>query len=218
MTTEALIKPNYHHGSLREALIHAAILRLQADGVAKLSLRALAADVGVSPTAVYRHFEDKLALLAAIASDGFMGLTLSMQQQLGTEPCDTLTALQRIGVGYIDYAIHHPAHYRLMFGQRMVERDRFPDLKKCSSASFAMLRNTIKQGLEQGIFQPLPLDMLTTCAWSLVHGMSMLCIDGLVDYTPVTSGADKNLDFLAQSVTHLLANGLLHPDYKRTLL
>ncbi|MBK7300678.1 MAG: TetR family transcriptional regulator [Moraxellaceae bacterium] len=71
MTTDALIKPNYHHGSLREALIAAAILRLQADGMAKLSLRALAADVGVSPTAVYRHFEDKFALLAAIASDGF---------------------------------------------------------------------------------------------------------------------------------------------------
>ncbi|MBK7300679.1 MAG: WHG domain-containing protein [Moraxellaceae bacterium] len=39
-----------------------------------------------------------------------------------------MTALQRIGMGYIDYAIHHPAHYRLMFGQRMVERQRFPDL------------------------------------------------------------------------------------------
>jgi hypothetical protein len=105
-----------------------------------------------------------------------------------------------------------------MFGQRMVERDRFPELKQCSSASFAMLRNTIKQGLEQGMFQPLPLDMLTTCAWSLVHGMSMLCIDGLVAYDPANTAQYKNLDFLAQSVTHLLANGLLHPDYKRTLL
>jgi AcrR family transcriptional regulator len=69
--TQDLLKPNYHHGSLRDALLDAALVRLQADGVAKLSLRALAADVGVSPTAVYRHFEDKSALLATIASDGF---------------------------------------------------------------------------------------------------------------------------------------------------
>ena len=127
VTTDALIKPTYHHGSLREALIAAAILRLQADGIAKLSLRGLAADVGVSPTAVYRHFEDKLALLAAIACDGFSGLTRNMQKYLGAESTDAMTALQRIGMGYIDYAIHHPAHYRLMFGQRMVERQRFPD-------------------------------------------------------------------------------------------
>jgi AcrR family transcriptional regulator len=58
--TQDLLKPSYHHGSLRDALLDAALVRLQADGVAKLSLRALAADVGVSPTAVYRHFEDKL--------------------------------------------------------------------------------------------------------------------------------------------------------------
>jgi hypothetical protein len=51
-----------------------------------------------------------------------------MQQYLGEEFCDAMTALQRIGMGYIDYAIHHPAHYRLMFGQRMVERKRFPEL------------------------------------------------------------------------------------------
>ena len=143
MTTDALIKSNYHHGSLREALISAAIHRLQADGVAKLSLRGLAADVGVSPTAVYRHFEDKLALLAAIACDGFSGLTRNMQKYLGTEPTDAMTSLQRIGMGYIDYAIHHPAHYRLMFGQRMVERERFPDLYQTSAASFAMLGDAI---------------------------------------------------------------------------
>ena len=85
----AVISKNYHHGSLRDALLEAALQRLQADGVVKLSLRGLAADVGVSPTAVYRHFEDKSALLAAIACDGFIGLTQYMQQHLvGYMPCD----------------------------------------------------------------------------------------------------------------------------------
>ena len=209
VTTDALIKPTYHHGSLREALITAAIHRLQADGIAKLSLRALAADVGVSPTAVYRHFEDKLALLAAIACDGFSGLTHNMHKYLGSEPTDAMTALQRIGMGYIDYAIHHPAHYRLMFGQRMVERERFPDLYQTSAASFAMLRNNMQRGLDEKLFKPLPVDLLTTTAWSLVHGLSMLSIDGLVKYP-----SDENLDLLAQMVTRLLADGLLLPEHQ----
>lgn len=198
------LKPNYHHGSLRDALLDAALVRLQDDGVAKLSLRALAADVGVSPTAVYRHFEDKLALLAAIASDGFTGLTRNMQQYLGEQPCDAMIALQRIGMGYIDYAIKHPAHYRLMFGQRMVERQRFPELYQSSTKSFAMLRNNMQRGLDEQVFKPLPVELLTTTAWSLVHGLSMLCIDGLVAYP-----SSNDLDTLAQTVTRLLADGLL---------
>jgi AcrR family transcriptional regulator len=203
--TQDLLKPNYHHGSLRDALLDAALVRLQADGVAKLSLRALAADVGVSPTAVYRHFEDKSALLATIASDGFTGLTRNMQQYLGEEACDAMTALQRIGMGYIDYAIHHPAHYRLMFGQRMVERKRFPELYQSSNNSFTMLRNNMQRGLDENIFKPLPVELLTTTAWSLVHGLSMLCIDGLVNYP-----SSNYLDTLAQTVTRLLADGLLN--------
>ncbi|HNA22145.1 MAG TPA: TetR/AcrR family transcriptional regulator, partial [Agitococcus sp.] len=156
MKKENIIKEHYHHGSLRDALISAAVQRLQSDGIAKLSLRALAADVGVSPTAVYRHFEDKSALLAAIACDGFVGLTQNMHKYLGHEPCDALVALKRIGIGYVDYAIHHPAHYRLMFGQRMVERARYPDLFQASNTSFAMLRNTIKRGIDEQLFRDLP--------------------------------------------------------------
>jgi AcrR family transcriptional regulator len=203
-TNELSTKAGYHHGSLRDALINAALLRLQADGVAKLSLRSLAADVGVSPTAVYRHFADKQALLAAIACDGFVGMTRHMQRQLGSEPCDTLTALQRIGVGYVDYAAHHPAHYRLMFGQRMVERKRFPDLYQASTASFAMLRDNIQRGLDEGVFKPLPIDLLTTTAWALVHGMAMLTIDGLASIPP------QHMQMLAGQVSQVLAEGLLH--------
>ena len=200
----AVISKNYHHGSLRDALLEAALQRLQADGVAKLSLRGLAADVGVSPTAVYRHFGDKSALLAAIACDGFIGLTQNMQQHLvGYTPCDALAALQRIGIGYVDYAVRHPAHYRLMFGQRMVERQRFPDLYHASSDCFAVLRNTIKRGLDEQQFKNLPLEVLTTTAWALVHGMAMLSIDGLVQYPP------QQLNVLAAQMQDALAHGLL---------
>lgn len=205
MNNSVVINKNYHHGSLRDALLEAALKRLQADGVAKLSLRGLAADVGVSPTAVYRHFEDKSALLAAIACDGFVGLTQNMFKYLGQEPCDALIALKRIGIGYVDYAIHHPAHYRLMFGQRMVERARYPDLFQASNTSFAMLRNTIKRGIDEQLFKNLPLEVMTMTAWSLVHGMAMLTIDGLVKHPNQTDA----LMAIANQVQDTLAHGLL---------
>ncbi len=206
MKKESFVKENYHHGSLHDALIGAAVQQLQKDGVAKLSLRALAAEVGVSPTAVYRHFEDKSALLAAIACDGFVGLTQNMLKYLGQEPCDALSALKRIGIGYVDYAIHHPAHYRLMFGQRMVERARYPDLYQASNISFATLRNTIKRGIDEKIFRDLPLEIMTMTAWSLVHGMAMLTIDGCLVRPPNQSEA---LIAIADQVQDTLAHGLL---------
>lgn len=205
MKKESTAKESYHHGSLRDALISAAVQRLQADGVAKLSLRGLAADVGVSPTAVYRHFEDKSALLAAIACDGFVGLTQNMHKHLGQEPCDSLTALKKIGVGYVDYAIHHPAHYRLMFGQRMVERTRYPDLYQASNDCFATLRNMIKRGIDEQLFKNLPLETMTMTAWALVHGMAMLAIDGLIKY----SNQASVLMAIANQVQDTLAHGLL---------
>jgi len=205
MKKETIVKEHYHHGSLRDALISAAVQRLQDDGVAKLSLRGLAADVGVSPTAVYRHFEDKSALLAAIACDGFIGLTQNMIRYLGQEPTDALTALKRIGIGYVDYAIHHPAHYRLMFGQRMVERARYPDLYQASNTSFATLRNMIKRGIDEQLFRDLPLDVMTMTAWSLVHGMAMLTIDCLVKQP----NQEDALLLIANQVQDTLAYGLL---------
>ncbi|MBK7300680.1 MAG: hypothetical protein IPI79_10210 [Moraxellaceae bacterium] len=62
----------------------------------------------------------------------------------------------------------------------------------------------MQRGLDEKLFKPLPVDLLTTTAWSLVHGLSMLSIDGLVKYP-----SDENLDLLAQTVTRLLADGLL---------
>jgi len=114
---------NYHHGNLRSALIGTALNALEQDGPAALSLRALARSVGVSATAVYRHFANKDDLLAAIATEGFEGLSAEMTARLAQEPdADTLRRLVILGEGYVNYAVAHPAHYRLMFGKRMVER------------------------------------------------------------------------------------------------
>jgi AcrR family transcriptional regulator len=190
----------YHHGDLRRALLDAALARLGDGETGQLKLRALAGDAGVSPTAVYRHFADKEALLAAIATEGFEGLR--RETLAGGEGArDPLTRLHGIGCGYVRFAREHPAHYRLMFGPRMLDRQRHPELERAAGASYAVLEDTVREGVDAGVLAPPDVALLSTTAWSLVHGLALLIIDGLID-------PDRADDALTQRITGLLATGM----------
>ncbi len=190
----------YHHGDLRRALLDAALARL-ADGEAgQLKLRALAGDAGVSATAVYRHFADKEALLAAIATEGFEGLRHETRAG-GEDARDPVARLHGIGCGYVRFAREHPAHYRLMFGPRMLDREQHPELERAAGASYAVLEDTVREGVEAGVLAPADAALLSTAAWSLVHGLALLIIDGLID-------PERADDALTERITGLLATGM----------
>lgn len=198
-----LHKSTYHHGDLSRALLDAALDRLASGGAADVSLRGLARDVGVSPTAVYRHFSDKDELLAAIATEGFQGLrveTLAGGKEGGE---DLEGRLLGIGRGYVRFAREHPAHYRLMFGPQMVDKARHPSLDEAAGASYAVLEDAIRAGVEADMLTPPDVRLLSTAAWSLVHGLAMLIIDGLVDSKLAN-------DAMVGRITGLLAAGMEH--------
>jgi len=107
----------YHHGALREALIEAGLAALeQGDVAGDISLRALARSVGVSPTAVYRHFPDKRALLAALAAEGLNRLG-EAQARAAKEAGGGAAGFSASGRTYVRFALAHPALFRLMFSQ-----------------------------------------------------------------------------------------------------
>lgn len=204
MTAQA---SHYHHGNLRDALIGAALEELQENGPAGLSLRALARAVGVSATAVYRHFANKDELLADIATEGFQGLSAEMTALLRREPdADALRRLEILGEGYVRYAVTHPAHYRLMFGKRMLEREAYPALKKAAAQSYGMLETAVADAVASGALPAMPVAMLSTLAWSLVHGLSSLNNDGLLSDKTLPAGAELGRTFsrmLARSLSGL---------------
>src|SRR5262245_45006102 len=70
----------YHHGDLRRALLQEALRTIHANGVQALTLRAVGQQLGVSRTALYRHFADKSALLAAVAGEGFRTLREDLEE------------------------------------------------------------------------------------------------------------------------------------------
>src|SRR4249920_4021059 len=115
--TRAARKPNrpYHHGNLRRGLLDEALATIRAEGVDGLTLREIGARLGVSRTALYRHFADKRALLAAVATEGFRTLRLQLVAAW-EEGGRGRAAFESMGVAYVRFAVGNPSYYRVMFG------------------------------------------------------------------------------------------------------
>jgi AcrR family transcriptional regulator len=150
----------YHHGDLPPALLKAAGKILEKEGIAGLSLRELARRAGVSHSAPYRHFPDRDALLAALATEGFALLRERLESKAGPESA----------AAYVRFALDNPQRFRLMFGGQ-IAYDRYPGLREQANAAYAGLEKQFSQyGSEAGI--------AAAAAWSLVHGLSHLLLDG----------------------------------------
>jgi AcrR family transcriptional regulator len=169
----ATAKKAYHHGELRESLLEAAELLLEEEGPVGLSLRKVGRRLGVTPGAPYRHFEDKDALLAALAVRGFERLRERMlAEQDGSANGEE--RLRRAGLGYLEFASEHPELFRLMFGW-IPSRD-VPELCEAGDAAFAGLRGILESCEQEGLLSKSVPDA-GLMAWSAVHGAAFLLID-----------------------------------------
>lgn len=158
----------YHHGDLRAALVEAGLKALESQDIGAISLRQLARDVGVSPTAVYRHFPDKTALLAAL---GQAGITqMADWQQAAAQAATDADAFAATGRAYVRWALANPALFRLVFGQcREVSQTVFGHNQAADMLrAFAQERTGSEAGTNRLMVQ----------AWAIVHGLAMLILDG----------------------------------------
>jgi AcrR family transcriptional regulator len=130
-------RETFRHGHLAEALVEAALTRIQADGIEALSLRELARDVGVNHRAVYRHFPDKLTLLTRVAEEGWRLLARRIRVQAAGKPAGE-QALIAGGVGFFLFARDHPNLFHFMAGPRVNTDSKFPDLEKAMAESLWM--------------------------------------------------------------------------------
>jgi len=209
MKTESIKRP-YHHGDLYQQLIQTAIDMLRKDGEASLSMRKLASELGVSRMAPYHHFEDKHALLCAIAEEGFKKFEKVTSGKTSVYEFATSSEYftqENFGVfvrSYVSFAVNNSDFYDLMFGGHLWKSDKQTEtLKDSGHQSFRHYLDRIKHLKEKGLIseqvEPLKFAQMS---WSMLHGMSRLLIDGIyVDHTAIDSMCDAATESLWQLLT-----------------
>ena len=178
-STPAARKPDrpYHHGNLRRGLLDEALATIRAEGVDGLTLREIGARLGVSRTALYRHFADKRALLSAVATEGFR----TLRQQLVTaweEGGRGRAAFESMGAAYIRFAVGNPAHYRVMFGGFVDPKACEPELDAEAAGAFQALVDALAALQRDAIVRGDDTVKMARFVWAIVHGVAMLGIDG----------------------------------------
>ncbi|TWB42669.1 TetR/AcrR family transcriptional regulator [Nitrospirillum pindoramense] len=209
MSTE---KAGYHHGNLRETLVRTALTLLEESGVEALSLRAAARGAGVSAMAPYRHFADKAALLAAVADQGYADLRDRLAA--ADTQADPRQALVEQGVAYVRFACERPALFRLMLGApsagaapgpkapaHQPPGPQPPGPKKTAGSGYDILSARVA-----GLVAEDRRDTAVVAAWSLVHGLACLAVDGRLHGMP---GGMAAPEALARQVTSLFTAGLV---------
>jgi AcrR family transcriptional regulator len=194
----------YHHGALHEALLKAAEQVLERDGLQGLTLRAAAREAGVSHAAPTHHFGDLTGLVSELAAIGFRQFNAAMAAA-GSVPGSMLERAMARAKAYVAYAQAHPGMYGLMFRTERLDMTR-PSLHEAASASFAGLAGSIGASRHETISEDaLSLDQAAAIAraWSLVHGFTMLLLDGrltdILRRLPEGTDAEMLLDAMLRS-------------------
>ncbi|MFJ4870176.1 TetR/AcrR family transcriptional regulator [Streptomyces sp. NPDC088757] len=189
----------YHHGDLRNALICAAVGLATEGGPERVVLREAARRVGVSPTAAYRHFDGRGELLRTVRAHAQRMLADSMERAAAREPGaddPALAAERRLAAlcrGYVGFAVEQPGLYRAAFcphrpagaggGTDAALPERQPHEPEVRA--FALLGDALDALARSDAPQRTVRPAAGAAAWSAVHGLSLLLLEGPLRRLPV---------------------------------
>ena len=197
----------FHHGNLKEELISASINFVSNQKNTEISMREIANSLGVTHAAVYRHFESKNELLAAVAANGYSLLAKCLDDEFAKSknlrPRPLLFGMLN---AYIDFALAHEGYYRVMFN-REVMKSNDEDLIQAIAQSRVPINMAIERiAQKNGFRDTLLIATLANDIWSFLHGYIMLLIDGLVDDSNLPSQTPK---ISKQNYINLIINSMI---------
>jgi AcrR family transcriptional regulator len=167
----------YHHGNLRQALLDAALALIEVGEEQGVSLRTVAARAGVSNAAPYRHFKDREALMAAVATIGFDRLLESLRR--ARESAGGREELLANAMAYLDFASKNIGLYRVMFTENHLAI-RFDDgLARSSTAAFQELEDVVG-ALSLATLGKDDTKRVATAIWAGLHGTALLASGRLI--------------------------------------
>jgi AcrR family transcriptional regulator len=166
-----MVKKGYHHGNLRQALTQAALELIEARGPTGFTLSEAAKQAGVTPAAVYRHFDGREALIAEAAQEGYAIFADLMEYAYQSGQPSALKAFEATGRAYLAFARKYPGHYIAMF-ESGISVNRTPEL-----AAVANRANGVLEKAATDLSQHIPEDkrppasMFSAHIWAMSHGV-----------------------------------------------
>ena len=198
----------YHHGALHSALVEASIALAREGGPDRVILREAARAAGVSHSAAYRHFADREALLAEVSRHARSELAAEMRRRVARAK-GPRHRLRAVGTAYIDFALTEPGLFRAAFTSHpatspVADQNRADAGSPSDSADpFDILGEVLDQCQAAGLMDPHRRPGAEIAAWSAVHGLAGLLVDGPLPRTAA------GIEFARRQVLELIERGLL---------
>ena len=179
-------RDSYRHGDLRDELVRVGLQLAETGGPSAVVLRRATRDAGVSPNAAYRHFADRRALLQAV-SDAALGLAADrMESEIAALPAtdDPVVRarglLRAVGAGYLRFAREEPGLFRTAFSvpDELTNAASPSKAGKAGRTPFELVAWALDELVDAGVLPPSRRQNAEFLAWSAVHGLGMLVIDG----------------------------------------
>lgn len=207
--TSGMPKRGYHHGNLRQALVDAAFMLVEAKGPTGFTLSEAAKQAGVTPAAVYRHFEGREDLIAEAARQGYEIFADLMEYAFQSGQPSALASFEATGRAYLAFARKYPGHYVAMF-ESGISVNRTPELAMVAQRASGVLEKAA-EALSQHIppEKRPPAAMFSAHVWAMSHGVVELFARGSAG-----SRAQFNAEDLLESGIgiYLRGLGLVPPD------
>ncbi len=170
-------KSTYHHGNLAESLLVAVDEIATQFGLEAVTLRACAKRVGVSPSSAFRHYSDKRGLLTAFATRALDQLASALAKASADAELKRIDGFEAVGVAYVRFAIERPAFFRAMWREETIYASD-PEYQAATARLSGYLKGGFADTLEDA--DPDQLSSQELLAWSAVHGLAELFVDGPV--------------------------------------
>jgi len=202
-------KQGYHHGNLRQAMVDAALKLIEEKGPTGFTLSEAAKLAGVTPAAVYRHFEGREDLIAEASRQGYEIFADVMQYAYDKGQPSALAAFSATGRAYLAFARRYPGHYIAMF-ESGISVNKTPELAAVSARARGVLERAAED-LSRHIPENRrpPAAMFSAHVWALSHGV----VELFARNSPGTASPFPPEDLLESAIgVYLRGLGLIAPD------
>ena len=196
----------YHHGDLRRVLIDAALELVGEGGPDAVSVREAARRAGVSPGAPFRHFENRDALMNAVAEEAQRRFRAEIETALsGVPTADPLARFRHLGLAYLRWAMRNPTHFEIISGRRFFDHEKATAVSRDNNELIDLTGRTLAEAFAKGQLRSPDLKRVQIAGRALVYGFARMNIDG---HFPRWGVDEAEIERTAEAILDLFITGI----------